>query len=654
MIRRTARTSRSASTRSSSTDFPKLGKQVAAAGLALLGLFATADALAAGEKDAEANKLYDAAMNDDYLNVELGKAEKKLNDAIKKCGTDGCTPKVLAKVYLGLGVIHFANNKPDDAKAAFVNGLKVDASATLDATFKGADIDKLFDEAKKSAGSSGTGGKGGDSGTGGKGGDTGGSATPAKPAGDLKHTPPAEQQINTPVPIYIEVPEDLGVKKVTLRYKPFGATNWKPLDMAKVGDGWGVEVPCTEVTTTGDLKYYITADDDAGTVATAGSRSEPYKIAIKNEIEGDSPSLPGKKPPKACSSSTDCPPGFPGCVDSQCGSDSDCKTNLYCSKKEGESDGTCKRKSSEGKPWGSSCSESGECGEGLTCVEGSCQEGEKGPGGGGGDKGGKKKLNMISVEASLDLLLINSRDNVCSGTTDGSMKATDANRSDGSFVCFYNGANTGTTPTSGQFYGVPVATAATNGVTGGFGVAGGRVGAGFDRQISQKLNLTLGAHLGFAFSDFPTSETGPNKTQVGFGHSQANGFMPFWAEGRVGYNLFGGWVEKMQFKPYGYLGFGFGQVNAGVGVTVCDRKDTKGLDLKTGGTKGCPTGTGYVSRQANLDAYQITGLDYVPIGLGTTFGITDSFGVKAELRFLFMLPTFGVVFQPSIGPVYAF
>ena len=642
MIARTPRFSRSAD-KPHSPPAARLGGKVAAAGLALLGLFCAADALAAGEKDAEANKLYDSAMNDDYLNVELGKAEKKLTDAIKKCGSDGCTPKVLAKVYLGLGVIHFANNKADLAKEAFVNGLKADGSATLDATFKGAEIDKIFEDAKKSAGgSSGTGGKGGDAGTGGKGGDagTGGSGT-SKPAGDLKHTPPAEQQINTPVPIYIEVPEDLGVKKVTLRYKPFGATNWKPLDMSKVGDGWGVEVPCTEVTTTGDLKYYITADDDAGTVATAGSRSEPYKISIKNEIEGDPPSLPGKKPPKACSSSTDCPPGFPGCVDSQCGGDGDCKTGLYCSRKEGESDGTCKRRSAEGKPWGSSCSDPGECGEGLTCVEGSCQEGKKEDTGGGTDKT-KRTLNMISVEGSLDLLLIGGRDNVCSG------KDADGNPSDGSYVCFYSEGG----DRSGQFYGVPATVTGTNGVTGGFGVAGGRVGAGFDRQLTQKLNITLGVHLGVGFSGFPSSDNGPTEKQRDdYGHSQANPFMPFWIEGRAGYNLFGGWTEKFKFKPYAYVGFGFGQVNAGVPVTVCDTKNDDGTPVPSNkSTKGCPKGSVF----ENVDAYQITGLDYVPIGLGTTFGITNNIGVKAELRFLFMLPTFGVVFQPTIGPVYAF
>jgi hypothetical protein len=631
VIARTPRSSRFANDPGSATSGRSLGGLFMALSLAFLGLFAAADAAAAGEKDADANKLYDAAMNDDYLNVELPKAEKKLLEAIKKCGSDGCSSKVLAKVYVGLGVIHFANNKPDLAKEAFANGLKADSSITLDATFKGAEIDKIFDDAKKSGGgsggSSGSGGKGGgDSGEGGK-----------KPGGDLKHTPPAEQQVNTPLPIYLVIPDDLGVKKVTLRYKPFGATNWKPLEMGKVGEGWGIEVPCIEVTTTGDFKYYITADDDAGTVATAGSRSEPYKVAIKNEIEGDSPTLPGKKAPKQCAS-TDCVPGFPRCVGADCSSAADCNEGLTCS-----AEGKCAKRSSECKPWGASCSGSSDCCEGLGCVEGSCQEGV------GTDtpppEKGKNRLNMFSLDGSLDLLLISGRERVCSGTTDGQApKADRSNLSDGAYVCFESG-------TSKQFYGLPNDDGGTNGIQGGFGVAGGRVGIGFERQLTQKLNLTLGVRIGFALSGFPTSESEPNKAQRALGQSQANGFLPFFAEGRVGYNLFGGWVEKMKFKPYAYVGFGYGQVNAGVAVTVCDTKDENGDDLPATTKKGCPSSG---SAQKNVDAYQITGLDYIPIGLGSTFGITDGFGLKLELRVMIMFPTSGVVFEPTFGPVYAF
>jgi hypothetical protein len=110
-------------------------------------------------------------------------------------------------------------------------------------------------------------------------------------------------------------------------------------------------------------------------------------------------------------------------------------------------------------------------------------------------------------------------------------------------------------------------------------------------------------------------------------------------------------VEPMKFKPYAYVGFGFGQVNAGVPVSICDKRDKEGDRLPSNtSTNNCPSGSEY----QEVNAYQITGLDYVPLGIGSTFGLWKGLGVKAELRVLFMLPTFGVVFQPQIGPVYAF
>jgi len=605
--------------------------------LAFVALFGAADAVAAGEKDAEATKLYDAAMNDDYLNVELAKAEKKLQDAIKKCGTDGCTPKVLAKVQIGLGVIHFANNKLDLAKEAFVAGLKVDPTAALDPTFKGAEIDKIFDDAKKSTGAAGAGGaSGGSSGGGGASGGAGGAggSGPAKVGGDLKHNPPAEQQVNTAVPIYIEVPADMGIKKVTLRYKPFGSTEWKPLEMGKVGDGWGVELKCTEVTTTGDLKYYITADDDAGTVATAGSRSEPYKVSIKNDIEGDPPSLPGKKPPKQCAGTSDCVPGFPRCPGAECSSAADCNEGLYCS-----ADGKCAKRSLECKAWGASCVDNSECCDGYSCSDGTCQEG-----GGGTASPSKKKGKQffVSVSASLNLLLISGRDLVCSG------KDASGNVSDGSYVCFHSDGG-------GQFYGVPNDAGGTNGITGGFGVGGATFSAGFDWNLMQtfnvpNINLTAGLRVGFGLSAFPTSTADPTEAQRGFGHSKANEFKPFNIEGRGQYSFLGNFVEKGKFRPYAFVGGGAGQVNAGVPVTVCDTVDKDGDPVPQ--SKSCGKQAGSV--ETNVDAYQITGLGYVAFGPGVTYGFTDWFGLQLEVKVMLMVPTFGVVIAPTLSPVVAF
>ncbi len=59
-----------------------------------------------------------------------------------------------------------------------------------------------------------------------------------------------------------------------------------------------------------------------------------------------------------------------------------------------------------------------------------------------------------------------------------------------------------------------------------------------------------------------------------------------------------------------------------------------------------------ILRQVN--AYQLTGLGFVDLGVGTTFGITPLFGIAAEVKLMFMVPTFGFVASPYLGPVFNF
>ena len=119
----------------------------------LLGLVSSASA--AGEKDKEALKLHDQAINEDYLNADFPKATAKLKDALKKCGADGCTPAVVAKIHVSLGTIYGAGmSKLDQAKDEFVLGLKADPTVTMDSSLTNPDLDKAFAEAKKSAGGS--------------------------------------------------------------------------------------------------------------------------------------------------------------------------------------------------------------------------------------------------------------------------------------------------------------------------------------------------------------------------------------------------------------------------------------------------------------------------------------------------------------------
>ncbi|MEJ7728929.1 MAG: hypothetical protein WKG00_06925 [Polyangiaceae bacterium] len=564
------------------------------------------EASAQGVKDKAALKLHDQAMNDDYLNVAFDKAEKKLKDALKQCGS-GCSKETMGKLHIALGTVHGVGN--GDMKLAeedFVTALKADPAAKVDPSLTNPELDKTFAAAQKKAG-------GGTSKP--PPGDEPGGEPKAGAGGDFEHTPITEQAINTPVPVYVEIPEDLGVDKVTLRYKPFGGTKWKSLEMSKVGSGFGGEIPCADVTTTGDIRYYIIAKDPEGNPAgTSGSLKEPHKVAIKNDIEGDPPSLPGKKPPQKCAAKEDCPPGLPGCPEA------------------GAQRGD--------KGWGASCEQTPECQAGLVCLNGSCEEGTDT---GGDKKPGKGPKNILSAGLQLDLMLISGAENVCSGADDA-------------YSCFYQDG-------SGQFYGAPKDVNGTNGIQGGFGLAGVRALLGYDRLLL-KLgpgSLAAGLRVGFAFGGSPSSDQGPqakfeanSETQLQdyeYNQKQANAFLPLHAEVRATYILGDSLIEKKKVRPYFFLGGGVAQVNASVPVTVCDVLTQDG-DKVTDGADSCDDGP--PARSETVDAYQITGLNFVGVGAGAVYSFTDNVGIGAELKMMFMLPTFGVVFAPTIGPVFGF
>lgn len=554
---------------------------------AVLGL---APSAGAGANDAAAQKLYTSAIDEDYLAAEFPKAEKKLKDAAAKCSS-GCAPELVGKIHIALGTVYAVGlSKNDEGKAEFVLALKADPKAALSADLTTPELTKLFDEAKKAVG------------TGSKPAPAGDSGTKAGSSGDATHTPPAESQVNTPLALYVEPTDEVPLSKVTLRYKPFGATQYKSVELKKLGKGYGGEVPCEDVTTTGDIKYFFAFTGADGEAAGGlGSNKEPFRTTIKNEIEGEAPKLPGKKPPTQCKEKGDCPPGLPGCD---------------AAPKSGG--GACSKRLDKG--WGSSCEQACDCKEGLSCLNGTCEE-DKGGGTTGPDTS-KKKMNMVSVGAQLDFLLVSSATNVCS--LDSPAAAN--------FACFNQG-------TSHQFTGKPANVGQTNGVQGGGSFGDVRILAGYDRQIVKSIGLSAGVRVGYAIGGSPTPDNpGPNA---------ALGFLPLHAEVRVSYHLFGSMLDKLKFQPYVFvMPIGFAQVNAGVGVTVCDSI------MAPGDVKPCPEKG--LSWPRQLNAYQITGRNFSGLGAGTTFGFTPSFGLSFEVKAMFMWPTFGVVIAPTIGPVFAF
>jgi hypothetical protein len=54
------------------------------------------------------------------------------------------------------------------------------------------------------------------------------------------------------------------------------------------------------VVTGGTLEYFITFMGPDAPIDAIGSKAEPLRLEIGNEIDEDPPKLPGREPPAAC------------------------------------------------------------------------------------------------------------------------------------------------------------------------------------------------------------------------------------------------------------------------------------------------------------------------------------------------------------------
>jgi hypothetical protein len=283
----------------------------------LAGLSIAAPARAAAPKDAQAEKALKEALDVDYLETKFDRAEKKLRDAIDACGTDKCTPAVKARLYSALGVVLAGGKKQlEDAREAFVEALSIDKNEKPDPDVMSAEVSYAYEQARKQLKLDGGAQP---------------SGQPAPSGQGLTHSPPAEQRLDTPVPLYVQLASELleDAKKVTVTYLAPGASDWKTLVLRKLGEqGFGINIPCTEIKAEGELKYFITVTDEQGAILTGvGSREQPLKTAIKQRIEGAPPSWPGFAPPdvcvkvesgpKQCLDDKQCNEGF-SCVSGEC------------------------------------------------------------------------------------------------------------------------------------------------------------------------------------------------------------------------------------------------------------------------------------------------------------------------------------------------
>jgi hypothetical protein len=488
-------------------------------------LFAAQVLAVDGRVEKEAKDLQKKAIEQDNLNVDYDAAQKKLNTAIQKCGADKCSPGLKGSLYRDLGAMQILAGSTDDGAASFEQALKLDGSLQLDPAYKTPALQGIWDQARKKVGATGAPPP---TGTGTAPPPSGGGAI----SGDFTHEPVTDQTIRTPIPVYVEYSGSEQLKRVIVKYKGNGMTEFKALELKKMGTGYGGEIPCTDVLE-GQLQYYFQGfNDQDDPVANLGERNRAFKVNVTKTIEGAAPHLPGKPPPKACKDTSDCPEGPAGAV---------CR---------GEAPGA---ETSEGKGEGEDCQEDNECKSGQ-CKDEKCtapteEEGEGKP--------KKFRRFWIGLLGSLDFVSLGSDSDVCLRSPDGSspVNSTGYDCVDPNGNDFPSNLGDNTLIKKGS----------SDQVKGGFAPGNFRIMLSADYALT--TNLLVGARIGYVARTYPGG-SGSNPYTEGKGLS-----IPGHFEGRVTY-LIGKDAIMQPLVPYVFLGGGVAEWSSSVSVTVNSNNGT--------------------------------------------------------------------------------
>jgi hypothetical protein len=535
--------------------------------------------------ETQARALQKKAMDEDFLNVDFNKAADKLNQAIAKCGTDKCGANLRALLRRDLATIYSAASKKDEALKAMGDALKIDGSIQLDPNFKTKELDAIYAEARKGGGAGGGGAAGGGGGT---------------PSGDFTHTPPTEQTVRTPLPIYVEYGGSEAVTKVVVKYKAFGMTEFKTFELKKMGMGFGANIPCIDIQE-GSIQYYVqgfTANNDP--VATSGDRNNPYTVTISKTISGEAPHLPGQEAPAQCPDSGDCPPNFPGCKKGGAGTD-----NL--------------------KGEGADCAEDGECKSG-TCKDEKCTAPPA------AEATSEDKLPFrrvwIGVSGSLDFQFLSGTGSVCSlNPTTAQLSTTYACTVGGNDFPGNSGANAKALNAS-----IPHGQNQPDAVNSGLSPGNVRILASFDYALNQ--NFLIGGRAGVVLLAYPGSEL--------------SAFPPLHLEARGTLVIGKDALTTKGFHPVLFVGGGVSQFSTSVslGVNKCVMAGAPVPATSAGVNGGCPAGSTTVAGTAV--AWQVGGPGFASPGGGVRWIIADRVAATLNVNFVLAFGgSVGFLFAPS-------
>jgi hypothetical protein len=558
--------------------------------------------------EAAAKALQKKAMGDDYLATDFVKAREKLDKAIAQCGTDKCSANTRALLRRDLGTVLIVGAIDKAAgQTAFNEAAKLDATVALDPDYKTKDTEAAWEKAKKASGSA-----GGDKPAGGGDKPAGGGDKPAaggaNPEGDFAHNAIAEQVVRTPIPIYVEYSGTEAMAKVIARYKGIGMSEWRVLELKKMGEnGYGGLVPCLDVQS-GKFQYFIQGlNAEKESIAEAGDRKNPYIVQVRSEITSESPHLPGQEPPKQCADTGDCPPDFPGCKNTGGGVSA---TELL---KDGNVD----------------CEADTEC-KSKVCKAGKCTipEGAKDP--------NAWPRFWVGGAVGLDLTFVPTSTNVCNLITgadpsDGRPPATPKN--DNNYYCIAPDGKDypqGDRDAQGRVTGevenqsIPVDQERSNRIDSGITPGQLRFMVSFDYAATK--NFLVGARVGFSVLNYPGVSAGLDGNRYGLAplHLEARGTLVIGKDA----------LAKAGFAPYVMLAGGLASYEASVAVQV------KRVDPSTKSP----------IEPKNVQAWKVGGPGFFSVGAGGRYAINPKFALMGGLRANFAI---GAGFTPSIAPEIA-
>ncbi len=254
---------------------PALRSALVVAAIAQAGLLFAQPALAV---DARAEAAAKAALKKaaaSYLATNFAAGAAALDKAVRACGASRCTPASKAAVLRDLGTMQLLGGGNAAAAKSFAAALALEPDIELNPDYDVPNVRAAWEAAQG-----------------------GGSAE--QPSGDFTHTPPVEQKVATPLPLYVKAPADAKVARVIVKYKGPKMSDWARLDLKRMGDGWAGMLPCADVTS-GTMRYWVQGFDGGGDpVASSGDPKHPYTVPIRDEISADPPHLPGRPAPGVC------------------------------------------------------------------------------------------------------------------------------------------------------------------------------------------------------------------------------------------------------------------------------------------------------------------------------------------------------------------